>query len=1132
MKILTIFAYLSLTSSQQNNNNNNNRNTRANPNGDNNNNNNFVYTSNNGPYTTKELFNSFKVQPTYQSSPAERASSPILNSPDLAFKYIKPDPVIMQKPKPKKKPNIVVLMSDDQDVVFGSLAVMKNTHKWLINRGTRFDNAFVTTPICCPSRASYLTGRYMHNHGVSTNNLECYSPHWIQHEEPKTFGNILKNAGYHTNFVGKYMNEYNGTLVPVGWDNWVALIKNSRYYNYTIARNFPELSKNFNPNVRLDPKIGNQMYERHGDSEIDDYFTDVIAMETERVLKNWEEKEQNVENRDPLLIYANFPAPHGVEYAPKKYQQMYLNNKSHRYHKAYNVTGDNRKNWFLKQSEPLTDDIADFTDKLHTRRLQTLVALDEAIDRIFKQFEKRGLLDNTYFIYASDHGYHMGHYGLAKGKSLPYEFDIRVPFMVRGPGVPHGYSVKHPVSNIDLAPTILDIAGVKPDKHHIDGRSILPLLKNQKFRTNSNLNQKPSNIQQDTSTATTAPWRDTILIERGKTLSTVTSTIPEKPDRQQELEKICSKTEYREPCTPASQNSPGQEWFCRKTKIPGTQNFSYRLRKCRKSTYGIKGINGQCFCKPCTCKGRNGIRHKGMLVADGSCHCLKHFPNINRKRKSSPIRRRNLMGFSRNPNFRPNFLRRRNNHHQKRVPRANSAIVVNKVNIQKSRKKSRKSNKKSQNKKNNNNSDKKQNDQDSEHAEDKKQRMKELKRRNMEKNERIKKLQEKIRKLEQEAEKKATRRKIQMIRKHRQKQIQEWRNRQKLYFRNRKQFYQNVCMCDNDDDIGSSVYKSKKGPFNSRKSRNRVFKSKSRKSKSRNNKNIVSRAYIDTNPLSKNKSNKNLQDWKDIYGKTHSKKKTCKDINTQLVLMDSYFGTARFNIQKRNYLEKKKFECDRHEECNQRGMKCSLMDNHHWKKGEPQYEGEKFCYCQSASNNTYMCLRTVNETHNFMYCVFENEKMDYGRRSLTEYYDYKNDGANVMNQFYKLRSWEVAVFDKMLDILKGCKGMVGCNMAKGKIFDPIPKKVENFQLEDNNYIVLQNNQLDIRKKIPLSNNNINFEDKQILTEIENLIDSAVIDDKTNKNNNNNEKCGRRCRLEKQRVFCKKKKNKQKEQLRL
>ena len=269
-------------------------------------------------------------------------------------------------------------------------------------------------------------------------------------------------------------------------------------------------------------------------------------------------------------------------------------------------------------------------------------------------------------------------------------------------------------------------------------------------------------------------------------------------------------------------------------------------------------------------------------------------------------------------------------------------------------------------------------------------------------------------------------------------------------------------------------------------------------------------------------------------------------------------------------LKKKKFECDRHEECNQRGMKCSLMDNHHWKMGEPQYEAEKFCYCQSASNNTYMCLRTVNETHNFMYCVFENERMDYGKRELTEYYDYKGDPGNVMNQFYRLRSWQVAVFDKMLNILKRCSGMIGCNMAKGVIFDPMPDDMDhgvldfdslntlsidgknqfdfdenidlNFdttEINDNSNIgthmdysivLKNNNQLDLRngKKLDNVENSRGIQDKRILAEIENALinrDSVMIDDSEK---TAAQKCGRRCRLEKQRVFCKKKKNKQKE----
>merc|ERR1712188_137561 len=112
---------------------------------------------------------------------------------------------------------------------------MTKTKKWLIDEGTTMDNAFVTTPICCPSGSTYLTGRYMHNHGVSTNNQECCSQAWRKDQEPKAFNTYLHDHNYYTAFIGKYMNEYDGSYVPEGWDFWSGLHKNSRYYNYTLA---------------------------------------------------------------------------------------------------------------------------------------------------------------------------------------------------------------------------------------------------------------------------------------------------------------------------------------------------------------------------------------------------------------------------------------------------------------------------------------------------------------------------------------------------------------------------------------------------------------------------------------------------------------------------------------------------------------------------------------------------------------------------------------------------------------------------------------------------------------------------------------------------------------------------------
>ena len=503
--------------------------------------------------------------------------------------------------------NIVVFMSDDQDAVYESMSAMPKTQKWLSDQGTTFDNAFVTTPICCPSRSTYLTGKYMHNHGVSTNNQECCSDNWRDTQEKFTFNNYLSQAGYYTSFIGKYMNEYSGNYVPPGWDYWTALHKNSKYYNYTLAR-WTGSRHHYNRNpVPSMKKYSDQPHE---------YFTTVIADEVETLLKLYNRKNRKLREKiheageatgsstttsssqeKPLLMYLNFPAPHGVEHAPATYQNDYLdsiipNEKEpmpylklpHRTDKAYNYTNNHDKNWFVKYQKPLTDDMGFFTDLLYARRMQTLKALDDSIDRIIKLFAKRGLLNDTYFIYTSDHGYHLGQLGIAKGKSLPYDFDTRVPFYIRGPNIKRNQVVKYPITNIDLAPTILDLANLGSSSKRMDGKSIKNLVLTDDKNNNINQGQKRS-----------MAWRDSFLVERGKDLPEVAKTIPKKPeriDKYTKLEEMCEKKSYKDPCLPK------QIWYCTKSLRSGSEmidkdseyvnKWEFRVRKCKRATgFGV-----------------------------------------------------------------------------------------------------------------------------------------------------------------------------------------------------------------------------------------------------------------------------------------------------------------------------------------------------------------------------------------------------------------------------------------------------------------------------------------------------------------------------------------------------------------
>ena len=454
----------------------------------------------------------------------------------------------------RDRPNIILVLTDDQDTELGSLKFMPKLNRLLREEGVSYENGYVTTPMCCPSRSSLLTGLYVHNHHVFTNNENCSSTYWVENQEKRTFATYLQQSGYTTGYFGKYLNKYDGQRVPPGWDKWNGLIKNSAYYNYHIN----------NDGVRRS----------HGSDYSQDYLPDLITNRTLRFLSKVSQAD-----KFPFLAVMSYPAPHGPEDSAPQHQHLFFNVTTHQT-PAYDFAPNPDKEWVLRATEKMLPVHRSFTDILQTKRLQTLQSVDDGLEQVVRRLEQLGQLENTFVFYTSDHGYHLGQFGLVKGKSFPYEFDTKVPFLVRGPGVtPHSVR-SHPVLNIDLAPTFLDIAGLEKPPH-MDGRSILPTIR------------KPNK-----------KLRHAFLIERGKMTfekyakkSYENSVLSSDEDmallkknrltKQERLEVECRKAKYQPPC------ELGQRWVCTE-KQEGTKRIS------RCSSLKLRSVErfNKCHCLP------------------------------------------------------------------------------------------------------------------------------------------------------------------------------------------------------------------------------------------------------------------------------------------------------------------------------------------------------------------------------------------------------------------------------------------------------------------------------------------------------------------------------------------------------
>jgi N-acetylglucosamine-6-sulfatase len=345
--------------------------------------------------------------------------------------------------KRPQMPNILFILTDDLDDGSESIAHMENLRSLITNRGMTLENAYVTQPLCCPSRASILRGQYPHNTGVTSNREEDYADFVSSGREASTFATWIDDADYQTAYFGKYLNGYDTTRIPPGWDRWFSDIGRSEDQQFNDQGTL----------VTFDP---------------DRYlFEDVLRDKTLEWLKDRDDSK-------PFLAVMSTHAPHGPAIPAPRHANLFPGADLPK-PPSFNEAQVADKNEWVRQVPLLSRDQIWAMEHLYLNRLRVMEGVDEMLEAVISQLRAQGELDNTYIFFTSDNGFHMGQHRFTQGKETAYEEDIAVPMIVRGPGVPAGATRQQLVLNQDLAPTFADIAGASVP-NFVDGRSFLAVL--------------------------------------------------------------------------------------------------------------------------------------------------------------------------------------------------------------------------------------------------------------------------------------------------------------------------------------------------------------------------------------------------------------------------------------------------------------------------------------------------------------------------------------------------------------------------------------------------------------------------------------------------------------------------------
>ncbi|HEX7058317.1 MAG TPA: sulfatase [Solirubrobacterales bacterium] len=404
-------------------------------------------------------------------------------------------------------PSFVVIQTDDQtlDGLYASFAplggapiyAMPNTLKLIADRGITFNRYYIPYPLCCPSRTSLLTGRYAHNHNVRGNVPPNggFTGFSFRGAMTHNLAIWLQQAGYRTIHVGKFLNGYgdapydNGTIVPPGWSAWHSVLKadtDHYFYGYTL-----------NNNGSLDGPYGDSgSWDTREYGVRDDFgcpFAPANGLpclhETDTLTNIASGELTSTPPDKPFYLQLDYTAPHGdfrrpagPEPTPRHYDSFLGAPLPHNRSQGLDEGNVRDKPRFIRDAPHLS-----LLDK-HTYRtywqkqLESLRDIDDGVKQVIDTIGSLHRLRNTYVIFTSDNGFFFGEHRLIGGKFLAYEPATHMPFLMRGPGIEPGSATGELAANIDVAPTILELAGATADKS-IDGRSMVPYLRDPDLRT-------------------------------------------------------------------------------------------------------------------------------------------------------------------------------------------------------------------------------------------------------------------------------------------------------------------------------------------------------------------------------------------------------------------------------------------------------------------------------------------------------------------------------------------------------------------------------------------------------------------------------------------------------------------------